>query len=518
MTTQHRRLALAALCLCAFAVNLDVTIVNIALPRLVTDLDASTRDLQWIVDAYTLVFAALVLAAGSLGDRFGRRGALLTGLAIYGAGNAAGALTTSSDALIATRAVMGVGAALIFPTTLSIITNVFTERTERAQAIGLWGAATGLAIALGPIAGGALLESFSWPATFVVKVPVALIAIGLVLWVVPDSRDPAAPRLDLGGLALSVATVGTLVFAIIEAPDAGWLSAQTLVLGALALTFAAAFIAIERRVAEPMLDVRIFRNLRFSAASLAITVAFFALSGFIFLITQYFQFLKGYGPLETGLRILPVATSVAIGSIIGTQLAVRRGTKLVVGGGLTLLAVAYAWTSSASATTDYTTIVGQMLFLGTGMGLTSAPATESIMGAVSRAKAGVGSAINDTARELGATLGVAVIGSVYASLYTDAFTSAASRAVPAEALGAAQESIGAAVIAGDRLTQAGAGSAADTLLGLASTGFFDGMAAGCLVAAGVCAAGAVMALLVLPAQPEPAEEGGDLSAVELAAA
>lgn len=518
MTTQHRRLALAALCLCAFAVNLDVTIVNVTLPSLVTDLDASTRDLQWIVDAYTLVFAALVLAAGSLGDRFGRRGALLTGLVIYGAGNAAAALTTSSGALIATRALMGLGAALIFPTTLSIITNVFTERKERAQAIGLWGAATGLAIALGPIAGGALLETFSWPATFLVKVPVALVAIGLVLWVVPDSRDPEAPRLDLGGLALSVATIGTLVFAIIEAPDAGWLSTQTLVLGAVAAVLGAAFIALERRVAAPMLDVRIFRNLRFSAASLAITVAFLALSGFIFLITQYFQFLKGYGPLETGLRMLPVAVSVAIGSVVGTELAVRRGTKLVVGGGLTLLAAAFAWTSSASASTDYTTIVGQMLFLGTGMGLTSAPATESIMGAVSRAKAGVGSAINDTARELGATLGVAIIGSVYASLYADAFTSAATRAVPADALGAAQESIGAAVIAGDRLAQAGAGRAADTLFGLASTGFFDGMTAGCLVAAGVCAAGAIMAFLVLPAQPEPAEEPGDLTAIELAAA
>lgn len=516
MTAAHRRLTLAAVCLCAFAVNLDVTIVNVTLPRLVVDLDASTRELQWIVDAYTLVFAALVLAAGSLGDRFGRRGTLLAGLAVYGAGNGLASLTSSADALIATRAIMGLGAALIFPTTLSIITNVFTERGPRAQAIGLWGAVTGLAIALGPIAGGALLESFSWPATFLVKVPVALVAIALVLWVVPDSRDPEAPRLDYAGLALSTAAIGTLVYGIIEAPEAGWLSAQTLALGAAALAFGATFVAVERRVAQPMLDVRIFRNLRFSAASASVTIAFFALAGFIFLITQYFQFLKGYGPLETGLRILPVATCVAIGSVVGTQVAVRHGTKLVVGGGLILLATAYAWISTASVATPYLEIAGQMVVLGTGMGLTSAPATESIMGAVSRAKAGIGSAVNDAARELGATLGVAVIGSVYASLYADAFTRAATQAIPGEAVEAARESVGAAFIATDRLAEAGATDAGGALVGLASQGFFDGMQAGCLVAAVVCAAGAVLCLLTLPAQPE--EQAEPAGAPEPAAA
>ncbi|UUY03960.1 MFS transporter [Svornostia abyssi] len=520
MPAAHRHLTLAALCLCAFAVNLDVTLVNVTLPTLVRELDASTRELQWIVDAYTLVFAALVLAAGSLGDRFGRRGTLLAGLAVYGIGNGLGSLTDSSEALIATRAIMGVGAALIFPTTLSIITNVFTERGERARAIGLWGAVTGLAIALGPIAGGALLESFSWQSTFLAKVPVALVAIALVLWVVPTSRDPRAPRLDIGGLVLSTAFIGTLVFAIIEAPDAGWLSTQTVGLLAIAFTLGGIFIAFERRVTEPMLDVRIFRNLRFSAASVSITVAFFALAGFIFLITQYFQFLKGYGPLETGLRILPVATSVAVGSVVGTQVAVRRGTKLVVGGGLAMLAVAYAWTSTADATTAYTTIVWQMLFLGTGMGLTSAPATESIMGAVSQAKAGIGSAINDAARELGATLGVAVIGSVYASLYADAFAASAARAIPGEAVDAARESVGAAIIATDRLGAAGASDAGGALFSLASQGFFDGMQAGCLVAAGVCAAGAVLCLLTLPAQPdaEPAEDGAPAVAAAAAVA
>ena len=221
----RRPVILATLCLCAFAVNLDVTLVNVTLPTLVVDLGATTRELQWIVDAYTLTFAALVLAAGSLGDRFGRRRTLIVGLCVYGIGNAAGAIAQDTSALIATRAIMGVGAAIIFPTTLSIITNVFTERGERARAIGLWGASTGIAIALGPIVGGALLETFSWPATFLAKVPVAIVAIALVAAFVPDSRDPEAPRLDFPGLGLSTAMVGLIVYALIEAPDAGWLGA-----------------------------------------------------------------------------------------------------------------------------------------------------------------------------------------------------------------------------------------------------------------------------------------------------
>ena len=215
---------------------------------------------------------------------------------------------------------------------------------------------------------------------------------------------------------MSTLAIGLVVFALIEAPVVGWQSARTVGVLVAGLVLAAAFVAYERRMRQPMLDPRIFRNLRFSAASLSVTVSFFSLAGFIFLITQYFQFLRRYGPLETGVRLLPVATSVAIGSIAGTLLAMRIGTKIVVATGLTLLTGAYAWVSVASLQTSYSEIVGQMLVLGTGMGLTSAPATESIMGAVSTAKAGVGSAINDATRELGGTLGVAAIGSVFASL------------------------------------------------------------------------------------------------------
>jgi len=503
----NRPLVLAVLCLCAFAVNVDTTLVNVALPTLVQELGAGTRELQWIVDAYTLTFAALVLGCGALSDRYGRREALLVGLVIYGIGNGLAALTDSAEALIATRAVMGVGAAVIFPTTLSIIVQVFTDRAGRAQAIGLWGASTGLAVALGPIVGGALLESASWQATFAAKVPVALAALALVLAVVPTSRDPSTPRLDRPGLGLSALAIGLVVYAVIEAPEAGWTSARTLATFAAGATALGLFVWWEARTPAPMLDLTLFRSARFSAASASVTVAFFALAGFIFLITQYFQFLKGYGPLETGLRLLPVATFVAVMSVLGTKLAVRIGNKLVISAGLVFLAAAYGWISTVQVATSYAEIAGQMVLLGSGMGLTGAPATESIMGAVSTAKAGIGSAINDTTRELGATLGVAVIGSVYASLYAGSLDGAALSGVPAEASQAAGESIGGAVIAVSELTAAGAGQAAAQLGAAASAGFFDGLQAGCLVAAGVCLAGAAFCAVALPSRPAEETQG-----------
>lgn len=494
-------LVLAVLCAAVVLINLSTTIMNTALPTLVRDLDASTRELLWIVDAFNLAFAALVLAAGSLSDRFGRRRALVLGLAIFAVASAAGAWSGSPGALVAWRAVMGVGAAIIFPTTLSIIANVFPERRRRATAIGLWGASTGVAVALGPIAGGALLERFWWGAAQLATAPVAVATLVLALLLVPESRDPAAPRLDRPGLMLSALALGAFVFGIIEAPERGWLSTATLAVLGLAALLVGLFVAWERRVDQPMLDVRLFANPRFSAASASVTLAFFALFGFIFLITLYFQFLRGYSPLETGIRLLPVALSVAVANLVGVRLGVRLGAKVIVAAGLLLLAGAYLWIAGVDAATPYGEIAGQMVLLGAGMGLTGAPATEAIMGAVPAAKAGVGSAVNDATREVGGTLGVAVIGSVFLSLYRDAF---AGLAAPAEALARARESVGAAFEAAERLAASGQGAAAARLAARAEAGFFDGLAAGCLVAAGVSVAGAIAALLFLPAQPRRA--------------
>jgi EmrB/QacA subfamily drug resistance transporter len=469
--------------LATFLINVDTTIVNVALPTLVRELHASNAQLQWVVDAFNLLFAASVLAAGSLSDRIGRKGTLLAGLAVFGVASLVGGLLNSPGQLIAARAVMGVGAAMIFPATLSLLTNVFTERRERALAIGLWGAATGVAIAVGPIVGGGLLEAFDWRSVFFAMTPVAAVAAVLVAAYVPTSRDPNAPRLDRAGFVLSTGTVALLVYTVIEAPSRGWATTWTLAGFILTALLAAAFVLQERRIEQPMLDVNLFRNARFTAASGSVAISFFALSGFIFLVTQYFQFLKGYGPLSTGVRLLPVASCVAAVSILGARLAVRIGTKIVVTAGLAAMSAFYFWVATTSTSTSYATIAAQMVVLGTGMGLTSAPATEAVMGVVPRAKAGVGSAVNDATRLLGGTLGVAVIGSVFASLY------------------GSRQSVGVALAKAHALGVSGEPQRAASVRGAASAAFFHGFHAGDYVAAGVAAAGALMALALLPAHP-----------------
>jgi EmrB/QacA subfamily drug resistance transporter len=479
-------LILAAVCLAAFAINIDTTVVNVALPSLTRQLGANTKDLQWIVDGYNLAFAALVLAAGSVGDRFGRRPALMIGLLGFAAASGAGALCATPGQLIAARIAMGAFAALIFPTTLSVIANTFANRGERAKAVGIWGAVTGLGVAVGPVTGGLLLSGFSWPSVFVGLVPVALLAAAVVWRVVPESRDPSTPAIDRAGLVSATVAISSLVYTIIEAPDRGWLSAPSVAGYVVAIALTAVFVAIELRREHPMLDVSLFRNRAFSAASGSVTVAFFALFGFIFLITQYMQFIRGYGTLSTGARILPVALSIGAASVLGANLAGRLGTRRIVIAGLTLLGGAFLWISRAGTDTSYTIIIFQMLMMGSGLGLTTAPATESILSVLPPAKAGVGSAVNDATREAGGTLGVAIIGSVYTSLYASTLLrSDAATRLPHAALHAAQSSVGAGYTVAARVPLA----LYTPVLHSVQRAFMSGLHAGCLVAAGVCAIG-----------------------------
>ncbi|MEO8695938.1 MAG: MFS transporter [Acidimicrobiales bacterium] len=491
----HRGRALAVLCAAVFVINVDTTIVNIALPALVRQVGASTSDLQWIVDAYNLTFAALVLAAGSLGDRYGRKGTLVSGLAVFGASTAIGGLVDTAHELLVVRAAMGVGAALIFPATLSIISNLYADRTERAKAIGTWGAMTGLGVAFGPVTGGFLLEHFWWGSVFVVMAPVAGLTLLAAVRFVPTSRDPSTPPLDVAGLVLSTIAIGTLVYTIIEAPVRGWGSLSTVAGFAGAVVVAAAFIGWERRQADPMLDRSLFANLRFSAASGSVTVSFFALAGFVFMITQYFQFLKDYTPLSTGLRILPVALSIGAGSLLGVRLSVSIGNKTIVALGLAIFGASFAWVSTASTATPYLEIAGQMVLAGIGLGFTTAPATEAIMGVVPPDKAGVGSAVNDATRELGGTLGVAIIGSIYVSIYR-AGLDTSNLVMSPDSRVAAKESIGAAIATANRL-----GTDGTALLDTATRSFFDGFQVGCLVASAVLFVGAVFAAILLPSAP-----------------
>jgi predicted MFS family arabinose efflux permease len=405
---------------------------------------------------------------------------------------------------------MGLGAAMTFPATLSLISNVFTQRGERARAIGLWGAIAGVAIAMGPIVGGWLLEHFSWASIFIAMAPVAAVAVILVALVVPASKDPDATAPDIAGLALSSAAMALLVFTIIEAPAYGWGGGRSLAGFAGSAILVAAFIVRERRAAHPMLDVRLFRNMRFSAASGAVTVSFFTLFGFIFLITQYFQFVRGYSPLSTGVHLLPVALSVGAGSVAGTQLAVRFGTKLIVTTGLVATAAFYGWVAATTTVTvSYGIIAAQMVVYGLGIGLTSAPATESIMGAISRRKAGVGSAVNDTSRLVGGTLGVAVIGSVYASVYASRLTATTPASVPGRVAAVAHQSVGAAYAAAGKIAALGHPVLGQALQHASANAFLRGLTIGALVAGGVAAAGALLAVVFLPAQP--ASPAGDVA-------
>ena len=493
---------LAVLCISLFVIVMDNTIVNVALPTLARELEAGTSSLQWIVDAYTLVFAGLLLAAGGLGDRFGRKGALLAGLLLFGAFSAAGAFAPNSGQLIAARGLMGVGAALIFPTTLAIVVNVFREPRERAAAIGIWTAIAGVGVALGPISGGWLLEHFSWGSVFLVNVPVALVGVVGTLVLVPRSRDPRAPRLDLPGLALSIAGVTLLVWSLIEAPSHGWISATTIGGIAGAAVLLAIFAWWERRVPAPLLDVNLFRNMRFTAASLAITLGFFALFGFIFLVTQYLQLVKGYSALQAGVRTLPFALAMVVAAVSSPKVVQRIGTKLVVATGLALMAGGFAIAATNDASTPYSVIATAMILMGFGLGSAAAPATESILASVPREKAGVGSAVNDTTREIGGTLGVAVLGSIMASVYGGQILDALSGApLPAGLRTAAGDSLAAALqIAGDVGGTAGQGIAL-----AAQDAFVHAFQIGSVVTGAVALVGAAIALLFLPARSREEE-------------
>ena len=511
-------LVLVALLMASFVINLDTTLVNVALPTLTRELGATTAQLQWVVDAYNLVFAALLLTSGSLSDRFGRKGMLIAGLLVFGLASFAGGYATSPARLIAARAVMGLGATMTFPATLSLLTGVFTSRKERALSIGLWGATGGMAIALGPIVGGFLLEHYSWSSIFYTLGPVSLAVIALVARFVPGSKDPVPHGLDFLGLVLSGGFMGLLVYTIIEAPGRGWTSTASLLGFAGAAVLLIAFIVGERRTDQPMLDVRLFANMRFSAASASVTVAFFTLFGFIFLMTQYFQFVRAYSPLSTGVDLLPVAISVAVGSTVGTRLAVGLGTKIIVTAGLALQAGFYFWVASdITPALSYGIIAAQMVVYGLGMGLTSAPATESIMGAVSARQAGVGSAVNDSTRLLGGTLGVAVIGSVYASLYASRLTTSLPATLPHTMTNLVRHSVGAAFEVSGQLAAHGQGAAAAAVHQAATSAFDHGLSVGCVVAGAVAGAGALLAALFLPAQP-PQMPGPEQHLAEPAAA
>jgi EmrB/QacA subfamily drug resistance transporter len=491
---------LGVLCLSLMVITLDNTILNVALPTLVKELDASNSQLQWIVDSYTLVFAGLLLTAGSLGDRFGRKGALQIGLTVFAVGSALSALASDPNHLIATRALMGIGGAFIMPATLSILTNVFPSE-ERAKAIGIWAGVSGLGIALGPLLGGYLVEHFGWHEIFTVNIPIVIVALIAGAVLLPKTKDPSAPKLDPLGAILSIAGLTTLVYGLIEAPTRGWTDGLILGCFASAIVLLGLFSVHEMHTDEPMLDVSFFKNPRFTAASLSITLVFFAMFGYSFLQTQYFQFVLGYSAAETGVRMLPLAITLMIVAPTSSRIVEKLGTKVVVTSGLSFVVLALILQVQLTADSSYFQVMWRMMVLALGMGLTMAPATESIMGSLPLAKAGVGSAMNDTTRQVGGALGVAIIGSALSSVYGSKITDAFGAKMPPEALEAARSGIGGALAVAEK-----AGPAGSQIAEVARNAFVDAMHGGALVAAGAAALGVITAALFLPAHARPADE------------
>jgi EmrB/QacA subfamily drug resistance transporter len=512
-TRDRRWWTLVVLCLSVFLVVVDNTIVNTALPTLAHDLDAGTSQLQWIVDAYTLAVAGLLLIGGALGDRYGRDRLLAGGLVVLGLGAGLAALATSATELIATRALMGVGAAAIMPATLSILSDVFHDPSERVRAIGIWSGISGLGVAVGPTLSGWLLEHYDWSSVFLVHVPIVIIALIAGRALVPASRADRTPRLDPVGAVLSLAGLVALTYGLIEAPEHGWTSVATLAIVGGAVALLTAFVAWELRRDDPMVPLRVFRNGRFSAASVSVTLVFFSLFGALFLLTQILQFVLGYSPLEAGLSALPFAFTVGITSPIAAILAKKRGSaKIPVATGLGLMAAGLAVMASSTAGSGLGHYILATVLMAAGMGFAMAPATDSIMGALPAAQAGVGSAVNDTTREIGGVLGVAVMGSVASSTYAHQVATALSP-LPEGASDAARSSLGGALTVAQQI----GGPTGNHIADAARDAFIQGVSKGLLVAIIAAGLGALLALRYLPARNPDAAQA-PTSAIAVAAA
>jgi EmrB/QacA subfamily drug resistance transporter len=479
-------------------IGLDNTVMNVALPSIQGELGVSASTLQWIVDAYILVFAGLLLAAGNLGDRYGRKRALQLGLLIFGLASLGGAFAATGGQLIAARAVMGIGGALIMPATLSIVMDVF-PREERGKAMGVWAAMAAVGVGLGPLIGGVMIEFSSWPAVFWINVPIVVAALVFGHRLVPSSRDPHPGPLDVPGVLFSIGGLGTLVWAVIEASSRGWTDGYVLAGFAAALVLGGLFVRRQARNANPLLDIGLFKRPAFSLGSLAITSAFFALFGTIFLTTQYLQIVQSRSAIETGLVMLPIAFGLVMGAGLSHKLNQKLGTPRQLFAALTMVALTIGTVPFWSPDTPAWLIAAFFFVLPFAMGNVMAPATVAVMSAVPEAKAGVGSAMNDVNRMVGGALGVAIIGSVASSLYGSKVDSATA-GLPDGAAHTATDSVGGAVAVAEQApAQAG-----DALTAVANGAFTDAMGLALLVGSGVLIAGAVLVKRFLPGEQQDA--------------
>jgi len=486
---------LSVLCVTLLLISLDTTILNVALPSVVRALHTTSSQLQWIVDAYAVVFGGLLFTLGALGDRVGRKWVFMGGLVVFAAGSALAAWSATPDRLIAARAVMGVGAAALMPCTLSILTNVFTAERDRSKAIGIWSGTTGLGVAVGPILGGILLTRYWWGSVFLINVPIAMAGLVAAAFLVPNSKNPVAKRSDPVGAVLSMIGLGLLLWGIIEASDHGWTS--PLILGAFAgaAIIIGCFVVWERHIDDPMLPLQFFRKRRYTAAIASLALVLFALLGMFFLMTQYLQFCLGFTPIQTGLGILPVALVLLVVAPLSTLLARKVGTKWVVVGGLLVIAVGLGLLSGTTVDSVYIDSLPAFLLIGLGVGLALAPSTESIMGSLPKEEAGVGSASSDTSMQIGGALGVAVLGTALSIRYQSFMRPLlAHQVMPASIHALILGSLGGALAVAQRAP----GRLGDELAEAARHGFVSGMDLALIIAAGVVAGAALVVLAFLP--------------------
>jgi EmrB/QacA subfamily drug resistance transporter len=506
LNPQQRKLVLAAMCVALATVVSAVSSLNVALPDIARDVHATQTQLQWIVDAYAVVFAGLLLLAGALGDALGRKRLLLVGLGIFSVAAASAVFVDSPGALIAVRAVMGLGAAAIMPATLSIITSVFPEG-ERDRAVAIWAGVAGASALVGLLVSGVLLEIFSWNSIFSFSGALGLLGL-IASWRIAPNSVQEGTRLDVPGGLVSAAGLGALVYGIIEGPDKGWTSGITLAAFALAAVLLATFVVVELRREQPLLDPRLFRLPGFGAGTASILVQFFAFFGFIFVTLQYVQFVLGYSPLEAGLALAPMAVVLMALSPRVPKLLERFGPAHVAPVGLVLMAGGYALLSTAGVNSSYWLLLGTILLLGTGNALATTPATTAIVSSLPQAKQGVASAVNDLSREVGGALGIAVLGSALTGRYQSGVADATAH-LPAQLAGHAQDALPAALAIAHQLGARGAG-----LAQAAQSAFVDGLSLAMLIAAASVVVAAAFVLWRAPSEVVPSARYGAEPAAE----
>ena len=499
---------LAVMCLSLVVIVLDNSILNVAIPTISQTLKASDQQLLWIIDAYTLVFAGLLLTAGTLGDRFGRRLLLQVGLGIFGLASLIAAFADTPLQLIIGRGLMGIGGAAIMPSTLSIITNVFPPK-ERTRAIGIWAAFAGIGVAIGPLTGGFLIEHFWWGSVFLVNIPVVIFGIGINAIMVPESKAEKPEKIDFVGAGLSIVGLSSLLYGIIIGSVKNFTDSDVLGAFILSAITLVVFFIWESKSDHPMLQIRFFKDKRFSAGALSITLVFFAMFGMSFLLTQYLQSVLGYTPLQSGVRFIPFAASMIVAAPLSAKLSVKIGTKFTVVAGLTLVLIALLSMTTLQVDDTYSHVVWMMILMAGGMGLTMAPATSSVMNSVPREKAGVGSAMNDTTRMVGGALGLAISGSVFSTVYRNKLkdfpeikelfsnmkASGVSSAERQELLAGISDSLGKALgiaqTSPDQTTQ-------NSIIHGAQSSFVHGMHAGLYMSAAATVIAIIVAILWLP--------------------